>query len=93
MLTEAVLRGQQVVLVPSTPDHVEVYSNLHILCLLLNQLHQRYHRWMIDPELLKDTRTDPLTLEQVYEMESTSITTSNDLNDKLILCRALARRS
>lgn len=29
MRTEAVLRGQQVVLVPSTPQHVEVY-NLHI---------------------------------------------------------------
>lgn len=31
MRTEAVLRGQQVVLVPSTPDHVEVY-NLHTYC-------------------------------------------------------------
>ena len=28
---------------------------------------------MIDPQLLKDTGTDPLTLEQVYKMESTSI--------------------
>ena len=33
MHTEAVLRGQQVVLVPSTPDHVEVY-NLHIVVML-----------------------------------------------------------
>ena len=32
MHTEAVLRGQQVVLVPSTPDHVEVY-NFHIVML------------------------------------------------------------
>ncbi|KAF8121817.1 GNAT domain-containing protein [Boletus edulis] len=51
MYTE-VLRGQRVVLVPSTPDHVE-----------------RYHRWMTDPRLLRDTGTDPLTLEEVYEME------------------------
>ncbi|KAF8440295.1 GNAT domain-containing protein [Boletus edulis BED1] len=51
MYTE-VLRGQRVVLVPSTPDHVE-----------------RYYRWMTDPRLLRDTGTDPLTLEEVYEME------------------------
>jgi hypothetical protein len=32
MHTEKVLRGQQVVLVPSTPEHVEVH-NLHIAML------------------------------------------------------------
>ncbi|KAG9315084.1 GNAT domain-containing protein [Chiua virens] len=30
----------------------------------------RYHCWMTDPRLLKDTGTDPLTLEEVYEMEN-----------------------
>jgi hypothetical protein len=48
---------------------------------------------MTDPRLLKDTGTDPLTLEDVYEMESTSITTPYRLNEKLSLRRALARRS
>jgi len=52
MITEAVLRGQRVVLVPSTSDHVE-----------------KYHQWMTDPKLLKDTGTNPLTLEEVYDME------------------------
>ena len=32
---------------------------------------------MIDPKLLKDTGTDPLTLEEVYEMESTLTATPN----------------
>lgn len=48
---------------------------------------------MTDPRLLKDTGTDPLTLEEVYDMESTSITPPNRLNEKLSLSRALARRS
>lgn len=47
---------------------------------------------MTDPKLLKDTGTDPLTLEEVYDMESTSITTVCR-NKKLSLCRAMARGS
>lgn len=43
----------------------------------LNKMYQTYYHWMIDPKLLKDTGTDPLTLEEVYEMESTSTATPN----------------
>ncbi|KAF9234622.1 GNAT domain-containing protein [Melanogaster broomeanus] len=52
MITEAVITGHKVVLIPSTPDHVE-----------------KYYQWMTDPKLLQDTGTDPLTLEEVYDME------------------------
>lgn len=31
----------------------------------------RYHKWMSDPELLKLTASEPLTLDQEYEMQET----------------------
>ncbi|KIJ66750.1 hypothetical protein HYDPIDRAFT_85456 [Hydnomerulius pinastri MD-312] len=30
---------------------------------------EKYHQWMCDPKLLKDTGTDPLTLDEVRDME------------------------
>lgn len=40
---------------------------------------------MIDPTLLKGTGTDPLTLEQVYEMESTSRITSTTSSAQVLV--------
>jgi RimJ/RimL family protein N-acetyltransferase len=31
----------------------------------------KYHDWMSDPELLKATASEPLTLEQEFEMQKT----------------------
>ncbi|XP_031620383.1 N-acetyltransferase 9-like protein [Contarinia nasturtii] len=32
---------------------------------------QKYHKWMCDPELLKLTASEPLTLDQEYDMQET----------------------
>lgn len=52
MVTDAVIEGDKVVLVPYRNEHVE-----------------KYHQWMSDPRLLKLTASEPLTLEEEYEMQ------------------------
>ncbi|KAG6336359.1 hypothetical protein ID866_2716 [Astraeus odoratus] len=52
MITEAVIRGEKVVLVPYGEEHVE-----------------KYHQWMSDPILRELTASEPLTLEEEYEMQ------------------------
>ncbi|KAH7884607.1 GNAT domain-containing protein [Phlebopus sp. FC_14] len=52
MITDAILRGQKVVLVPYKPEHVE-----------------KYHQWMSDPTLQQLTASEPLTLDEEYEMQ------------------------
>lgn len=32
---------------------------------------KKYHKWMSNPELLKLTASEPLTLDQEYEMQET----------------------
>lgn len=53
MITDAVIRGDKVVLVPYREEHVE-----------------KYHQWMSDPRLLQLTASEPLTLEEEYEMQN-----------------------
>lgn len=55
MITDAVIKGDKVVLVPYREEHVE-----------------KYHQWMSDPRLLTLTASEPLTLEEEYEMQSKS---------------------
>ncbi|KAI6037674.1 GNAT domain-containing protein [Pisolithus marmoratus] len=57
MITDAVIKGDKVVLVPYREEHVE-----------------KYHQWMSDPRLLTLTASEPLTLEEEYEMQKCSST-------------------
>jgi hypothetical protein len=42
--------------------------------LRLALLHQRYHEWMKSPELLETTASEPLSLEEEYDMQSEPLT-------------------
>ncbi|KAL4071990.1 GNAT domain-containing protein [Scleroderma citrinum] len=52
MITNAILRGEKVVLVPYKEEHVE-----------------KYHQWMSDPTLREQTASEPLTVQEEYEMQ------------------------
>uniref|UniRef100_A0A673ML00 N-acetyltransferase 9-like n=1 Tax=Sinocyclocheilus rhinocerous TaxID=307959 RepID=A0A673ML00_9TELE len=52
---DILLEGEKVVLVPYNADHVPRYY--------------KYHQWMCSPELQKLTASEPLTLEQEYDMQ------------------------
>lgn len=44
----------------------------------------RYHKWMSDPVLLKLTASEPLTIDQEYEMQETW---RNDEDSMFIICK------
>jgi len=78
---DTLLEGGNVVLVPYNADHVPRYLLVGPVCDLVSDGCSvssfcpnlprifRYHQWMCSPELQKLTASEPLTLEQEYDMQ------------------------
>ncbi|KAL5495892.1 hypothetical protein ACEPAI_1356 [Sanghuangporus weigelae] len=54
--------GEKVLLVPYRKEHVKVSSSWRSSYI-------KYHEWMLDPELRELTASEPLSLEEEYEMQ------------------------
>lgn len=76
MITDAILKGQKVILVPYQTEHVQVKPPNRYCTILVYPfiLFQQYHQWMSDPVLRQLTASEPLTLDEEYDMQSELIT-------------------
>ena len=60
--------GQKTILVPYTVEHVQKYC-VTVTYATVSKQCCRYHNWMQSEELQKLTASEPLTLDEEYQMQ------------------------